>query len=138
MQNLVRSKTVGVTGNGGRGTAGAGPGRDLLYGSRGVAAPYRRTGDLGPHEPRPRTPRVQIVESVESTPDLDAREERRCSERRALAGYPILSVVDSEKRVLWGFGATYQVFGAAITKKPYFLPKTNMYGLSYTKAAIRN
>ena len=31
MQNLVRSKTIGVTGNGGRGTAGAGPGRDLLY-----------------------------------------------------------------------------------------------------------
>ena len=30
MQNLVRSKTIGVTGNGGRGTAGAGPGRDLL------------------------------------------------------------------------------------------------------------
>ena len=87
MQNLVRSKTIGVTGNGGRGTAGAGPGRDLLYGSRGVPAPYRRTGDLGPHEPCPRTPRVQIVESVESTPDLEAREERRCSERRALAGH---------------------------------------------------
>ena len=31
MQNLVRRKTIGVTGNGGRGTAGAGPGRDLLY-----------------------------------------------------------------------------------------------------------
>ena len=31
MQNLVRGKTIGVTGNGGRGTAGAGPGRDLLY-----------------------------------------------------------------------------------------------------------
>ena len=31
MQNLVRSKTLGVTGNGGRGTAGAGPGRDLLH-----------------------------------------------------------------------------------------------------------
>ena len=35
---------MGVTG--GRGTAGAGPGRDLLYGSREVPAPYRRTGDL--------------------------------------------------------------------------------------------
>ena len=34
MQNLVRSKTIGVTGNGGRGTAGAGPGRDLLYMAR--------------------------------------------------------------------------------------------------------
>ena len=87
MQNLVRSRTIGVTGNGGRGTVGAGPGRDLLYGSRGVPAPYRRTGDLGPHEPCPRTPRVQIVESVESTPDLEAREERRCSERRTLAGH---------------------------------------------------
>ena len=31
MQNLVRSETLGVTGNGGRGTAGAAPGRDLLY-----------------------------------------------------------------------------------------------------------
>ena len=31
MQNLVRSKTIGVTGNGGRDTAGAGPGRHLLY-----------------------------------------------------------------------------------------------------------
>ena len=76
---------MGVTG--GRGTAGAGPGRDLHYGSRGVPAPYRRTGDVGPHEPCPRTPRVQIVESVESTPDWEAREERRCSERRALAGH---------------------------------------------------
>ena len=61
--------------------------RGLLYGSRGVPAPYRRAGDLGPHEPCPRTPRVQIVESVESTPDWVAREERRCSERRALAGH---------------------------------------------------
>ena len=87
MQNLVRSKTLGVTGNCGRGTAGAGPGRDLLYGSRGVPAPYCRTGDLGPHEPCPRTPWVQILESVEATPDWKAREERRCSERRALAGH---------------------------------------------------
>ena len=31
MQTLVRSKTLGVTGYGGRGTAGAGPGRDLLW-----------------------------------------------------------------------------------------------------------
>ena len=69
MQNLVRSKTIGVTANGGRGTAGAGPGRDLIY------------------EPCPRTPRVQIVESVESTPDLEAREERRCSGWRALKGH---------------------------------------------------
>ena len=90
MQNLVRSKTVGPTGNGGRGTAGAGPGRDLLYGSRGVPAPYRRNGDSGPHEPCPRTPWVQIVESVESTPDWEAREERRCSERRALAGHGLV------------------------------------------------
>ena len=34
MQSLVRSRTMGVTGW--RGKAGAGPGRDLLYGSRGV------------------------------------------------------------------------------------------------------
>ena len=87
MQTLVRSKTLGVTGYGGRGTAGAGLGTDLLYGSRGVPAPYRRTGDLGPDEPCPRTPRVQIIESVESTPDWEAQEERRCSERRALAGH---------------------------------------------------
>ena len=87
MQNLVRSKTIGVTGNCGRGIAGAGPGRDLLYGSTGLPAPYRRTGDLGPHEPCPRTPRVQIVESVESTPDLEAREERRCSGQRDVVGH---------------------------------------------------
>ena len=31
MQSLIRSKSAGVTG--GRGTAGAGPGRDLLYGT---------------------------------------------------------------------------------------------------------
>ena len=30
MQSLVEGKTLGVTGNGGRGTAGAGPGRDPL------------------------------------------------------------------------------------------------------------
>ena len=30
---------------------------------------------------------MQIVESVESTPDWGAREEQRCSERRALAGH---------------------------------------------------
>ena len=30
---------------------------------------------------------MQIVESVKSTPDWEAREERRCSERRALAGH---------------------------------------------------
>ena len=38
-------------------------------------------------EPCPRTPRVQIVESVGSTPDLEAQEEQRCSERRALVGH---------------------------------------------------
>ena len=35
---------------------------------------------------------MQIVESVESTPDLEAREERRCSEKRALVG----TVLDME------------------------------------------
>ena len=79
MQSLIRSKSAGVTG--GRGTAGAGPGRDLLYGSRGVpAAPtYRQPGDLGPYEPCPGTPRVRIVDSVESTPEIGAREEPRRS-----------------------------------------------------------
>ena len=79
MQSLIRSKSAGVTG--GRGTAGAGPGRDLLYGSRGVpAAPtYRRPGDLGPYEPCPSTPRVRIVDSVETTPEIGAIEELRRS-----------------------------------------------------------
>ena len=79
MQSLIRSKSAGVTG--GRGTAGAGPGRDLLSGSRGVpAAPtYRRPGDLGPYEPCPSTPRVRIVDSVETTPEIGAREEPRRS-----------------------------------------------------------
>ena len=57
------------------------------YGSRGIPGSYCRTGDLGPHEPCPRTPRVQIVESVGSTPDLEAREERRCSGQGALVGH---------------------------------------------------
>ena len=43
MQNLVRSKTIAVTGNGGRCTAGAGPGRDLLYDAR-PPTPKRGTG----------------------------------------------------------------------------------------------
>ena len=55
MQNLVRSKTIGVTGNGGRGTAGAGPGRDLLYGSRGVKR-YPETMAHGPEACEPSHP----------------------------------------------------------------------------------
>ena len=39
MQSLIRSKSAGVTG--GRGTAGAGPGRDLLY-SPSVSLPTCR------------------------------------------------------------------------------------------------
>ena len=79
MQWLIRSKSAGVTG--GRGTAGAGPGRDLLYGSRGLpAAPTnRRPGDLGPYEPCPSTPRVRIVDSVETTPEIGAIEGPRRS-----------------------------------------------------------
>ena len=79
MQALIRSKSAGTTG--GRGTAGAGPGRDLLYGSRGVpAAPTcRRPGESGPYEPCPSTPRVRIVDSVETTPEIGAIEERRRS-----------------------------------------------------------
>ena len=74
-----QSKSAGVTG--GRATAGAGPGRDLLYGSKGVpAAPtYRRPGDLGPYEPCPSTPRVRIVDSVETTREIGAIEEPRRS-----------------------------------------------------------
>ena len=37
MQSLIRSKSAGVTG--GRGTAGAGPGRDLLYKKRPLNTP---------------------------------------------------------------------------------------------------
>ena len=39
MQSLIRSKSAGVTG--GRGTAGAGPGRDLLYRSNNRRTPKR-------------------------------------------------------------------------------------------------
>ena len=79
MQWLIRSKSAGVTGR--RGTAGAGPGRDLLFCSRGVpAAPtYRRAWDWGPYEPFPSTPRVRIVDPVETTPEIGAREEPRRS-----------------------------------------------------------
>ena len=44
MQSLIRSKSAGVTG--GRGTAGAGPGRDLLY-----VLCVRCPGPLGPRSP---------------------------------------------------------------------------------------
>ena len=37
--------------------------------------------------PAERPPQVQIVESVESTPNLEARDEGRCSGRRALVGH---------------------------------------------------
>ena len=71
----VTEKRVEKSGIGGRARtmAGAGP-TDLLYGSRVVPAAYRQPGSLGPHEPCPSGPRVTIVE---------AREERRHSERRA-------------------------------------------------------
>ena len=39
MQTLVRSKTLALTGYGGRGTAGAGPGRDLLYAEAKIETP---------------------------------------------------------------------------------------------------
>ena len=50
MQSLIRSKSAGVTG--GRGTAGAGPGRDLLYDEeiaaldlQGAASPMEVEGE---------------------------------------------------------------------------------------------
>ena len=49
--------------------------------------PNAAPGTWDPHEPCPRTPRVQIVESVQSTPDLEARDQRGCSGRRALVGH---------------------------------------------------
>ena len=55
--------------------------------AQGYLPPTARAGDLGPHEPCPRTPQVQIVESVESMPDLEAREEQRCSGPGALVGH---------------------------------------------------
>ena len=98
MQSLIRSKSAGVTG--GRGTAGAGPGRDLLYGSRGVpAAPtYRRPGDLGPYEPCPSTPRVRIVDSVETTPEVEARREVRRSGRGGLDMEDLVSMCERRCR----------------------------------------
>ena len=98
MQSLIRSKSAGVTG--GRGTAGAGPGRDLLYGSRGVpaAATYRRPGDLGPYEPCPSTPRVRIVDSVETTPEVEARREVRRSGRVGLDMEDLVSMCECRCR----------------------------------------
>ena len=94
MQSLIRSKSAGVTG--GRGTAGAGPGRDLLYGSKGVpAAPtYPRPGDLGPYEPRPSKPRVRIVDSVETTPEVAAQREVRRSGRGGLDMEDLVSMCE--------------------------------------------
>ena len=98
MQSLIRSKSAGVTG--GRGTTGAGPGRDLLYGSRGVpAAPtYNRPGDLGPYEPCPSTPRVRIVDSVETTPEVEARREVRRSGRGGLDMEDLVSMCERRCR----------------------------------------
>ena len=98
MQSLIRSKSAGVTGR--IGTAGAGPGRDLLYGSRGVpAAPtYRRPGDLGPYEPCPSTPRVRIVDSVETTPEVEARREVRRSGRGGLDMEDLVSMCERRCR----------------------------------------
>ena len=98
MQSLIRSKSAGVTG--GRGTAGAGPGRDLLYGSRSLpAAPtYRRPGDLGPYEPCPSTPRVRIVDSVETTPEVEARREIRRSGRGGLDMEDLVSMCERRCR----------------------------------------
>ena len=60
----ITGKSVAKSGMGGRAPTmpGAGP-IDLLYGSRGMLAAYRRPGSLGPHEPRPSGPRVTIVEA---------------------------------------------------------------------------
>ena len=108
MQNLIRSKSMGIgstnpgpgtrDGNhGGRahttGTMAGASSTELHYGSRGLPASYRRLGDLGHYEPCPRTPRVQIIESVESTPDLEAREHRRHSIRRAARGADIEDMI---------------------------------------------
>ena len=108
MQNLIRSKSMGLgsanrrTGrrdgnHGGRahttGTmAGAGS-TDLHYGSRGLPASYCRPGDLGHYELRPRTPRIQIIESVESPPDVEAREHRGQSIRRGAWGADIGDII---------------------------------------------
>ena len=47
MQSLIRSKSAGVTG--GRGTAGAGPGRDLLYQSHTpLALPVKKNKKESP------------------------------------------------------------------------------------------
>ena len=58
MQSLIRSKSAGVIG--GRGTAGAGPGRDLLYHAHG-----RRTEPVEP------AAAVQILSSRLGTPSAD-------------------------------------------------------------------
>ena len=108
MQNLIRSKSMGIGSTNPRtgtrdanhgdrahstGTmVGAGP-SDLHYGSTGLPASYRRPGDFGHYEPRRRTPGVQIIESVESTPDVEAREHRRHSIRRAARGADIEDIV---------------------------------------------
>ena len=63
MQNLVRSKTIGVTGNGGRGTAGAGPGRDLLYNVYGVVIAVHTRGQVYITEPQ--EGQVLIPEPIE-------------------------------------------------------------------------
>ena len=64
MQSLIRSKSAGVTG--GRGTAGAGPGRDLLYSPPATpAAPSARNGEVKTQQrgatQRPRHPHYRTA-----------------------------------------------------------------------------
>ena len=55
----------------------------------GAPASYCRPRDLGHYEPCRRTPRVHIIESVESTPYVEAQEYGRHSIQRAAQGADI-------------------------------------------------
>ena len=60
--------------------AGAGP-KEFLYGNRGLPAAYHGPESLGPHEPCPSRHWVTIDDIIRES-SVEAREERRYSERR--------------------------------------------------------
>ena len=62
MQSLIRSKSAGVTG--GRGTAGAGPGRDLLY----VVESLIAIGSRWVHGSFPARPLANVVDVTVAGP----------------------------------------------------------------------
>ena len=84
MQALIRSKSAGITG--GRGTAGAGPGRDLLY---EYVAPLRPLLSMRVEDPvdEELDPRSRLREYVDSKRKLVAK--KLCYAKPVRSSWPL-------------------------------------------------